>query len=241
MRRLVIGDLHANLKGLKQCLKRAKVTKHDHLIFLGDLFDGRGDAKDLTLYLLNYLLKKDWVVPPTFIIGNHDIWLKRYLTTGLVTSLWDMEDGRTTRASIDQLDSSDKVRLLELLNNMLPYTVLEGNAFVHGGYTHDSLGLEWNDSNYSWDRSLWNKSLMWEAVGPREGQPLPTRNRSYREIFIGHSSVSRVGSSVPVKAANVWNLDTGSGKYGYLTIMDVDTKEFWQSDQVTKLYGNSRN
>lgn len=37
---------------------------------------------------------------------------------------------------------------------------------------------------------------------------------------------------------NVWNLDTGSGFSGKLTIMDIDTKEFWQSDFVRELYPN---
>ena len=40
----------------------------------------------------------------------------------------------------------------------------------------------------------------------------------------------------PMHAANVWNLDTGAGHDGKLTIMDVDTKQFWQSDAVTALY-----
>jgi len=35
-----------------------------------------------------------------------------------------------------------------------------------------------------------------------------------------------------MKAANIYNLDTGAGHTGRLSIMDVDTKEFWQSDVV---------
>ena len=39
---------------------------------------------------------------------------------------------------------------------------------------------------------------------------------------------------------NVWNLDTGGGYEGRLTIMDIDTKEFWQSDFVNTLYSDER-
>ena len=39
-----------------------------------------------------------------------------------------------------------------------------------------------------------------------------------------------------VYAANIWNLDTGGGDYGKLTIMNVMKKEYWQSDLVTELY-----
>jgi serine/threonine protein phosphatase 1 len=39
MRTLVIGDIHGGLRALHQ-IKRAKVTKEDTLIFLGDYVDG---------------------------------------------------------------------------------------------------------------------------------------------------------------------------------------------------------
>ena len=47
MRTLVIGDLHGGLKGLHQVLERAKVTKDDHLIFLGDYVDGWSESYEL--------------------------------------------------------------------------------------------------------------------------------------------------------------------------------------------------
>jgi hypothetical protein len=36
--------------------------------------------------------------------------------------------------------------------------------------------------------------------------------------------------TTPMKAANIWNIDTGSGKwdYGKLTIMNIETLEYWQ-------------
>lgn len=40
----------------------------------------------------------------------------------------------------------------------------------------------------------------------------------------------------PVRSSNVWNLDQGAGYEGKLTIMDVDTHEYWQSDIISDLY-----
>jgi serine/threonine protein phosphatase 1 len=40
----------------------------------------------------------------------------------------------------------------------------------------------------------------------------------------------------PMKAANIYNLDTGAGRTGRLTIMDIESKKFWQSDPVRELY-----
>ena len=40
----------------------------------------------------------------------------------------------------------------------------------------------------------------------------------------------------PMKAANIYNLDTGAGHAGRLTIMDIESKKFSQSDPVSELY-----
>lgn len=34
------------------------------------------------------------------------------------------------------------------------------------------------------------------------------------------------------------NLDTGAGSSGKLTIMNIDTHDYWQSDQVNEIYGD---
>jgi serine/threonine protein phosphatase 1 len=39
-----------------------------------------------------------------------------------------------------------------------------------------------------------------------------------------------------MNAYNIWNLDTGAGFKGRLTIMEVETKAYWQSDLLTELY-----
>ena len=35
----------------------------------------------------------------------------------------------------------------------------------------------------------------------------------------------------------IWDLDTGAGWGGKLTIMDANTEEYWQSDSGDDLYG----
>jgi serine/threonine protein phosphatase 1 len=62
----------------------------------------------------------------------------------------------------------------------------------------------------------------------------PKRFTLYKEIYIGHTPVTRI-ERIRSKA-NVWNVDTGAAFKGPLTIMDVDTKEFWQSEPLTQLY-----
>jgi serine/threonine protein phosphatase 1 len=39
-----------------------------------------------------------------------------------------------------------------------------------------------------------------------------------------------------MQAGNIYNLDTGAGHHGRLTIMNVITRQYWQSDPVKTLY-----
>ena len=64
----------------------------------------------------------------------------------------------------------------------------------------------------------------------------PRRFEHYSEIYIGHTPTTNYNQTFPMKAYKLWNIDTGAGFKGKLTIMDVDTKEFWQSDVLPSLY-----
>jgi serine/threonine protein phosphatase 1 len=68
----------------------------------------------------------------------------------------------------------------------------------------------------------------------------PKRLTLYNEIYIGHTPVTKIGETTPIQMANVWNVDTGAAFLGPLTILDVDTKEFWQSDPLPELYPNEK-
>ena len=62
----------------------------------------------------------------------------------------------------------------------------------------------------------------------------------YNEIYIGHTATTRYGIDKPIKAGNVWNIDTGSAFTGKLTALNIDTKEFFQSDSVKGFYTNEK-
>jgi serine/threonine protein phosphatase 1 len=52
MRTLVIGDIHGGLRALHQIFERAKVTKNDLLIFLGDYVDGWSQSPQVLDFLI---------------------------------------------------------------------------------------------------------------------------------------------------------------------------------------------
>jgi serine/threonine protein phosphatase 1 len=60
---------------------------------------------------------------------------------------------------------------------------------------------------------------------------------NYKEIYIGHTPTGREYDHMrPVNLGNVWNMDTGAGYDGSISMMDLDTKEIFQSDPVYSLY-----
>jgi serine/threonine protein phosphatase 1 len=77
------------------------------------------------------------------------------------------------------------------------------------------------------------------ALNPRLRQHdlrYPKRLRLFHEIYIGHTPTINYGVSEPMKAASVWNVDTGAAFTGRLSALNIDTKRYFQSDVVRTLY-----
>ncbi len=109
--------------------------------------------------------------------------------------------------------------------------------FLHAGFTNlRGVGHEYFPKVFYWDRTLWELALSLDPDLPVDSPRYPERLKKYEEIYIGHTPVTRIGKTVPQQAANVWNIDTGAAFKGRLSIIDADTKEFWQSDPVYTLY-----
>ena len=113
--------------------------------------------------------------------------------------------------------------------------------FVHGGYDWHYPIEETELIDLIWDRHLWEAALYWENMINKGVNEFAGRVKDYDEVFIGHTSTSRTHPDLkPVQASNVWNIDQGAGWEGKLTLMNIDTKEYWQSDMVGELYPNEK-
>ena len=78
--------------------------------------------------------------------------------------------------------------------------------------------------------------MQWiDILNQEQGDHLDIKAK-FSEIYIGHTPTTKLNTNKPMSAFNIHNLDTGSGNSGRLTIMDVDTKAFWQSDLTSDLY-----
>jgi serine/threonine protein phosphatase 1 len=234
IRTLVIGDIHGGLKALKQVLERAEVSTNDTLIFLGDYVDGWSESPQV-LDFLQELQKTH-----TFILlrGNHDELLQHYLETNSYHEMWKIHGGGATIDAYQKLNASKKTEHIAFLKTLKNYHLDDKNRlFVHAGFTNLKGVLhEYFPKSLYWDRTLWEMALCFDERIPKDSHFYPARFLLYEEVFIGHTPVTRICEEVPIQKANIWNVDTGAAFKGPITIMDVDSKEFWQSDNVADLY-----
>ncbi|WGH75305.1 metallophosphoesterase [Tenacibaculum tangerinum] len=234
MKTFVIGDIHGGLKAIPQVFKKANVSEEDTLIFLGDYVDGWSESAQVIQYLIE-LAKNQRCI---FIKGNHDIWCEDWLRTGKGEPVWLAHGGEETRQSYDSFSEKEKQEHLAFFQQTKPYYIdAKNRLFIHAGFTSmHGVEKETFKLNYHFDRTLWETALATDKNLPKDSALYPERFTHYSEIYIGHTPTIRYNSLEPMNAINVWNIDTGAAFTGPLTIMDIDTKEFWQSDPVKSLY-----
>lgn len=233
-RTLVIGDIHGGFRALKQVIERAEVVEEDHLIFLGDYVDGWSESAQTIEYLIELQDRNRCI----FLLGNHDQLCRDWLETNDALPMWLGQGGAETVASYASYGPEERKEHLEFFKGMLEYFKdLDNRLFVHAGFTNmHGVGYEYFSKMFYWDRTLWEMALSLDPSISPEDSRYPNRLRHYKNIYIGHTPVTRLGQTIPVKAATVWNIDTGAAFKGPLTIMDVDTEDIWQSDPVHTLY-----
>lgn len=223
MRTFVIGDIHGAYKALIQCLERSGFDKeNDTLISIGDVCDGFNEVKACVNELLTI---KNLI----YIMGNHDDWFANYIKHGITPHFWLSQGGRATLESYN--GGIPKAHQKLFLNS--PYKYFDENRnqfFVHGGFSLEYEIKDQTPEMFMWERDMFLTVVKMSIKNPDKKIQL----EDFSDVFIGHT---RTGTQKPVHIGNLWNLDQSAGYDGWLTIMDVDTKEYWQSDCVLDLYG----
>ncbi len=255
MKTFAIGDIHGNHKALLQVLELSKFDyDKDRLIVLGDVCDGWPFVRDC----FDELLKIKNLI---YILGNHDEWaMEWYDREGMYKNnphckpdrLWTTQGGEATLKSYGMTgyDLEDLKEMPEAHLNLLRTAKLyhvEGNdIFVHAGIMEN-----WPVESTNRDVFLWDRDLIYRAWGVHHYNP-KFKIQHYDNIFLGHTTtqalfkvdgkkkytpeeLAELGTK-PLFMCNVVALDTGAGWNGKLTIMNVETKEYWQSDLAKKLY-----
>lgn len=245
-----MGDVHGAWKAMKQCLERSQFDyENDWLVQLGDVTDGHDEVYRCVeeLLAIRHLIA---------IRGNHDDWFNEFIQTGIHPDQWRQGGAGTARSYLRSIGQEDAIiksgeGYTVALNpagipeehqqffrrQHLYYIDDHNNCFVHAGFNRKEPFKGQLAETYMWDRKLWEQALSFAATKRN-----PLRKATFKmltpfnEIFIGHTPTTNWKTDQPMHAANVWNLDTGAGHDGRLTIMDLETKAWWQSDPVKDMY-----
>lgn len=254
MRTFVMGDIHGCFKALQQCLERSGFDIHqDKLIQLGDIADGQSEVFEC----IELLIGIDNLIA---IKGNHDEWFLEFIKTGAHPQGWLQGGAATAESYMKAAGRKFKIKLTktgykipikqqdipsshqQFFEKQLLYFIdEENNCFVHAGFDRFSPFKGQLAERYCWDRDLWASALLYEMLKLYDPQAPPFKMVTpFNEIFIGHTSTTNWSIDKPMNAANIHNLDTGAGHDGKLTIMDIHSKQFWQSDPIGTLYTEKR-
>lgn len=240
MRTLAIGDIHGGYRALIQLLERIGLQPDDQLIFLGDYVDGWSQSFEVLEELISLAQKqKQNNCPvPIFLRGNHDDLVLDFLVRGEQNKQWLYHGGSSTVYSYTGKSEKEITKHVAFLKNeLVDFYEHKGNGYFHAGF-HNLNGPhnEYFKGLPYWDRSLWEMALCIDPNLSEDDPRFPNRLKLYKEIFIGHTPTTRLDSTHPINAANIWNVDTGAAFTGPLTALCVETKEFWQSDPLQELY-----
>jgi serine/threonine protein phosphatase 1 len=230
---LTIGDIHGGYRALQQVLERAAPASDDKLIFLGDYVDGWSESRKVIELLMELEDQYDCI----FIQGNHDGWCQEWLMGWGADPDWVFHGGQATIDSYAGISPADRKKHLRFFDRMRPYYECNSCLFIHAGFSSmHGPAREHHPGNYSWDRTLWETALAVDPRIPRTSLFYPQRLSLYEEIFIGHTPTTNYDETTPMHKCNVWNLDTGAAFQGKISVMDVQSKKYWQSDVVQRLY-----
>jgi len=238
MATFAIGDIHGGLKALIQVLNKLEIKDGDTLVFLGDYVDGWSESAQVIQFVMELSEKINCI----FIKGNHDAWCEKWLKSDYVNPTWYMHGGKETMASYAGFSKELKQKHYEFFKAMLMYHIdTENRLFIHAGFTSmHGVEKEVVEEAFYYDRTLWEMAVSLDKGLDEDSDLYPNRLKHYSEIFIGHTPTINFNSFEPMHAANVWNIDTGVAFFGKLTGMNVDTKDYVQSDMIRTLYPNEK-
>lgn len=224
MRTFVIGDIHGEYTKLINIINKINFDyNNDKLISIGDVVD-RGPN---SFECVEELMKIKHLIT---IRGNHDkTWYDSTITG--INRLYS-QGGRETLFSYTKNGcNNDPTKIpqshKDFFKNQLNYFIDENNnLFIHGGFNRNLSLDEQDESNFYWDRNLFMSALSYKTMNNQSFE----MKQSFNKIFIGHTPTILFNSQQPIKIFNIWNIDTGCGKGdNFLTIMNVDTEEYFQS------------
>jgi protein phosphatase len=213
----VTGDVHGDAKAF------AAAAETDRFIIqLGDLVDDGPDTPGALAVMFRLLAEKRGL----FILGNHDYKLARALRGERVRSA-------ATSRTVDELPPGLRDPTLEMIASAPAWAGSEGRLFVHGGFHPAMLETPGEPMPASGRPGpLLARALYGQTTGRVTGAGKPERLLRWVDdipanltVYCGHDQRSLNGRPYVRhgrQGGTAIFLDTGAGKGGHLSWIDLD-------------------
>lgn len=207
-RLIAIGDVHGCCHALDKLLDEILPSASDRIVFLGDLVDQGKESREVLERILR--LRDDCEV--VLIRGNHEEMMFAAQENEPALRYWERCGGVATLnsyrfgASLDEIPAEHWA----LLESCVPYYETDRHIFTHANY-YANLPMD-EQPDYA---------LRWELFD--ESKELP--HSSGKNVIVGHTEQK---NAEILDLGFAMCIDTACWKYGWLTAIDVDARDYWQ-------------
>ena len=209
MRTLVIGDIHGCHRSLLAIQACARITPDDLVITLGDYVDRGPDSKAV----LEWLIRRHATGRLTALRGNHELMLLSACDSDAMHEQWVASGGDAVLASygVGHARELPEEHVRFLANQLVSHVIGPTHFFVHASAYPDVPIDEQPDFMLYWE--------TFQDPGPHD---------SGLTMVCGHTPQE---SGRPLDVGHAVCIDTGAGRGGWLTCLDVARGYCWQADE----------
>ena len=145
MKKIVISDIHGQLRMLLDVINAIDCSAIDEFIFLGDYVDRGPESSGVINYLINFSKDHNCV----FLKGNHEDMMLRAFENEEDKYLWLLNGGTKT---INSYDGAYPSKHVDWLNKLKLIHEDEKNIYVHAGIDPEKKLSEQKESDLLWIR-----------------------------------------------------------------------------------------
>ena len=206
---IAVADIHGCSTALESLVTLIDPQPDDTIVTLGDYVDRGMDSKGVLDQLIA-LKSRCHLVP---ILGNHDEMMLNARNGKDDFQFW-MNCGGIT--ALDSYGSSGLLDLIpdahiRFLQQCVPYFETDTHFFVHANYRPDFVLEEMDDHTLRW--------LSLRDI-------VPSRHSSGKIAVVGHTPQADI-----LDLGHLICLDTGCCNGGWLTALDVNSRQCWQVNE----------
>ena len=212
-RTIAFGDIHGCASALDALIDAIDPAPDDCLVMLGDYVDRGPDSRRVVERLLALADRCELVV----LLGNHEMMLLRALESIEQLISWLGYGGQQTVDSYGGDLHQIPREHLEFMRTCPPHFETDSHIFVHANYEHDRPLSGQPERILLWSHLSWH---------------LPQPHYSGKKVFVGHTP--QISGDI-LDLGHVICLDTYCCGGGWLTAMDVDSRQCWQADRDGRL------